>query len=61
VITPSTIFSRKWRLPVSETTLRSLFELDAANFVEGPLTRFDAFDGEFLACYRSLWEAAQDS
>jgi hypothetical protein len=23
------------------------------------LTRFDEFDGEFLARYRSLWEAAQ--
>jgi hypothetical protein len=49
----------KVEVPVSETTLRSLFELDAANFVEGPLTRFDEFDGEFLARYRSLWEAAQ--
>jgi hypothetical protein len=48
-------------VPVSETTLRSLFELDAANFVEGPLTRFDEFDGEFLARYRSLWEAHSDS
>ena len=49
----------KVEVPVSETTLRSLFELDAANFVEGPLARFDEFDGEFLARYRSLWEAAQ--
>jgi hypothetical protein len=49
----------KVEVPVSETTLRSLFELDAANFVEGPLTRFGEFDGEFLARYRSLWEAAQ--
>ena len=49
----------KVEVPVSETTLCSLFELDAANFVEGPLTRFDEFDGEFLARYRSLWEAAQ--
>jgi hypothetical protein len=49
----------KVEVPVSETMLRSLFELDAANFVEGPLTRFDEFDGEFLARYRSLWEAAQ--
>jgi hypothetical protein len=31
----------KVEVPVSETTLRSLFEFDAANFVEGPLTRFD--------------------
>jgi hypothetical protein len=34
--------------PVSETSRRSIFELGAANFVEGPLSRFDEFDGEFL-------------
>jgi len=45
-------------VPVSETTLRSLFELDAANFVEA-LTRSTSSTASFLARYRSLWEAAQ--
>jgi hypothetical protein len=36
----------KAEVSVSQTTLRSLFDLDAANFVEGPLTSFDEFDGE---------------
>jgi hypothetical protein len=59
VITPSTIFSPKWKCRYRRRRCASLFELDAANFVEGPLTRFDEFDDEFLARYRSLWEAAQ--
>jgi len=45
----------KAEVPVSETTLRALFEIEAANFVEGPLARFDAFGDEFHARIRSLW------
>jgi hypothetical protein len=49
----------KSEVQVSETTLRALFEIEAANFVEGPLGRFDAFTTEFHARFRSLWEAGR--
>jgi len=44
---------------VSETTLRSLFEIEAANFVEGSLSRFDAISDDGLAHFRALWESAR--
>jgi hypothetical protein len=46
-------------VPVSETTLRALFEIEAANFVEGSLSRFDAISDEGLAHFRVLWESAR--
>ena len=46
----------KVEVPVSAALA---FRARRANFVEGPLARFDEFDGEFLARYRSLWEVAQ--
>lgn len=49
----------KSEVPVSEATLRALFEVEAANFVEGPLSRFDEFSDEFLARLRTLWESAR--
>jgi hypothetical protein len=49
----------KAEVPVSETTLRALFEIEAANFVEGPLARFDGFTDEFHARFRRLWEGAR--
>jgi len=35
-------------VPVSENTLRALFEIEAANFVEGPLSRLDGVSGDSL-------------
>jgi hypothetical protein len=49
----------KAEVPVSETTLRALFEIEAANFVEGPLSRFAAYDDAFLARVEALWQSAQ--
>lgn len=49
----------KSEVPVSETTLRALFEIEAANFVEGPLSRLDGISDEDLALYRAAWEAAR--
>lgn len=46
-------------VPVSETTLRQLFEIEAANFVEGSLSRFDAISDEGLGHFRALWESAR--
>ena len=46
-------------LPLQETTVRALFEIEAANFVEGPLTRFDRLSDEILGRLRTGWEAAQ--
>jgi hypothetical protein len=46
-------------VPVSENTLRALFEIEAANFVEGSLSRFDAISDEDLAHFRALWESAR--
>ena len=46
-------------VPVSETTLRALFEIEAANFVEGPLSRFAATSDEDLARFRVLWVSAR--
>jgi hypothetical protein len=46
-------------VPVSETTLRALFEIEAANFVEGSVSRFDAISEEGLAHFRTLWESAR--
>lgn len=49
----------KSEVPVSESTLRALFEIEAANFVEGPPSRFDAISDEHLAHYRAAWESAR--
>lgn len=46
-------------VPVSEATLRALFEIEAANFVEGPLSRCDVISDEDLALYRAFWESAR--
>lgn len=46
-------------VPVSETTLCALFEIEAANFVEGSLSRFDGISDEGLAHFRALWESAR--
>jgi uncharacterized protein DUF6817 len=46
-------------VPVSENTLRALFEIEAANFVEGSLSRFDTISDKDLAHYHALWESAR--
>jgi hypothetical protein len=46
-------------VPVPETTLRALFEIEAANFVEGSLSRFDAVSDEGLEHFHALWESAR--
>lgn len=46
-------------IPVPETTLRALFEIEAANFIEGPPSRFDAISDDDLAHYGAAWEAAR--
>jgi hypothetical protein len=48
----------KREVPVSEITLRALFEIEAANFVEGPLSRL-TLPQETVALYRTLWEKAR--
>lgn len=48
----------KSEVPVSEVKLRALFEIEAANFVEGSLSRLDAIPDEHLVHYRALWESA---
>jgi hypothetical protein len=45
-------------VPIGETTLRALFEIEAANFVEGPLARFEQFSGDFIAGWRAAWQPA---
>ena len=49
----------KTEIPLQETTVRALFEIDAANFVEGPLTRLDQFSDELLRRVLTGWEGAQ--
>jgi hypothetical protein len=56
--TVSDLFA-KCEVPVLETTVRALFEIEAANFVEGAPSRFDAFSDDFLARIRTLWEGAR--
>jgi hypothetical protein len=49
----------KSEVPLQETAVRALFEIEAANFVEGPLSRFNEFTDEVLARFRTLWEGTQ--
>ena len=46
-------------IPVPETTLRRLFEIEAANYIEGPPSRFDAISDDDFAYYCAAWESAR--
>jgi hypothetical protein len=52
------LFEKRER-PVSETTLRSLLQIEAANLVEGPLERFDSWPDGLLVEIEALWENAR--
>jgi len=50
----------KVEVPVSNDAALA-FRARRGEFRRGAVTRFDEFDGEFLARYRSLWRRHSDS